>query len=399
MSRNRFYASASTAWSSALKLAAVLLVPLAASLLVPPAASAQVQSVGSPATLDVATWNIEWFGSTSNGPSDENRQQANVRDVVAMSNIDLWAVQEIASPTAFQNVLAALGGSYEGVLATESGQQRIGFLYNRDVIQPIRTEHILTDFTNAFAGRPPLMMEAIVTLPDTTFNMTFITIHMKAFSDVDSWSRRQDASSRLKFRLDFLEPDANLVVLGDYNDELRTSITSGQDSPYQNFMQDTVRYRFATLPLEDAGVCTFCGFQTSTIDHILLSDELFAAAEAGSTDRHSSVIQGIPGFLSNTSDHVPVFTRLLPVVVNTSTDTLPERTALEIWPNPARSTLNVRGLMPGDAVDIFDALGRRAVPSRTASATEMKINVGHLATGLYLLRAGPLSAGHVFTKF
>ncbi len=368
-------------------------------LLAPSAASAQVQGVGSAATLDVATWNIEWFGSASNGPSNEERQQDNVRDVLAASDIDLWAVQEIASPLALQSVLAALGGAYESALATQSGEQRIGFIYNPDVIQPLRTEHILTDFTNAFAGRPPLVMEALVTLPDTSFTATFITVHMKAFSDLDSWSRRQEASSRLKFRLDFLESSTNLVVLGDYNDELRASITSGQDSPYQNFMQDTVNYRFSTLPLEDASVCTFCGSQASTIDHILLSNELFAAADAGSTDRHSSVIQGIPGFLSNTSDHVPVFTRLLPVVVNTSTGEQPVRPELEVWPNPVSVTLRVRGIRPGATVGVYDTLGRSVSPAQTAGTTDLEFDVGHLAPGIYLLRTGTLGTVRTFTKF
>ncbi|PIQ62537.1 MAG: hypothetical protein COV99_06190 [Bacteroidetes bacterium CG12_big_fil_rev_8_21_14_0_65_60_17] len=362
-------------------------------------ATGQVQSVGGAATLDVATWNIEWFGSPSNGPSDEARQHSNVLEVFSASDIDLWAVQEIASPSAFEDVLTALGSTYEGVLATQSGEQRIGFVYNRDVIQPLRIEHILTDFTHAFAGRPPLVMEALVTLPDTTFNATFVTLHMKAFSDLDSWSRRQDASSRLKFRLDFLESATNLIVLGDYNDELRASITNGQDSPYTNFMQDTANYRFSTLALEDAGVCTFCRSPTSTIDHILLSDELFAAGEAGSTDRHSSVIQGIPGFLSNTSDHVPVFTRLLPVVVNTSTDIHPEKTTLELWPNPVHASLHISGLPANTSVNVFDALGRRVHEAQTAFSSTLELDVVRLPPGVYVLRTDPLGEVRIFTKF
>jgi len=395
MIRSSFYASCGTALRGAWLLRAAMTTLLA----LPHAATAQVQSVGSAATLDVATWNIEWFGSASNGPSNEERQQDNVRDVLAASDVDLWAVQEIASPLALQNVLAALGGAYESALATQSGEQRIGFVYNPDVIQPLRTEHSLTDFTNAFAGRPPLVMEALVTLPDTSFTATFITVHMKAFSDLDSWSRRQEASSRLKFRLDFLESSTNLVVLGDYNDELRASITSGQDSPYQNFMQDTVNYRFSTLPLDDASVCTFCGSQTSTIDHILLSNELFAAADAGSTDRHSSVIQGIPGFLSNTSDHVPVFTRLLPVVVNTSTGEQPVQPELEVWPNPVSATLRVRGIRPGATVGVYDTLGRSVSPAQTAVTTDLEFDVGHLAPGIYLLRTGARGTVRTFSKF
>ena len=60
-------------------------------------ASAQIEVVGTDATLDVATWNIEWFGASYNGPSDDAVQVQNVADIVLGTGIDLWAVQEIAS--------------------------------------------------------------------------------------------------------------------------------------------------------------------------------------------------------------------------------------------------------------------------------------------------------------
>ena len=31
----------------------------------------QVPKIGTDSTLDVATWNIEWFGDSLNGPSNE----------------------------------------------------------------------------------------------------------------------------------------------------------------------------------------------------------------------------------------------------------------------------------------------------------------------------------------
>jgi len=37
----------------------------------------------SPSTLDVANWNILWFGSSSNGPSDLNLQETNVKKYFA----------------------------------------------------------------------------------------------------------------------------------------------------------------------------------------------------------------------------------------------------------------------------------------------------------------------------
>ena len=55
------------------------------------AACAQnVPSVGTDSTLDVATWNIEWFGDAGSGPSDETTQFNNVKTVITNSEIDVW---------------------------------------------------------------------------------------------------------------------------------------------------------------------------------------------------------------------------------------------------------------------------------------------------------------------
>ena len=38
-----------------------------------------VPGKGSATTLDIASWNIEWFGDTGNGPSNETLQLQNAR--------------------------------------------------------------------------------------------------------------------------------------------------------------------------------------------------------------------------------------------------------------------------------------------------------------------------------
>jgi endonuclease/exonuclease/phosphatase family metal-dependent hydrolase len=366
----------------------------------------QIQHVGSEATFDVATWNIEWFGSTSNGPSDENRQMDNVVDIILESGIDLWSLQEISDTRSFDDLLARLGADWSGSLATNSGQQRIGFVYRTAVVQPRRVEHILESFDYEYAFRPPLLLEAAITLPDTSLVATLITLHMKCCSDTESHSRRTSASSRLKSRLDFLEADDNVIILGDLNDTIRGSITPGKPSPYANFLDDPDRWRILTLPLEDSGTCTFCGgSQTSTIDHILVSNEWFSAASAGTTDRHSSVIQGVSGFLSTTSDHVPVYSRLLPTASGTDVThpTLPDghpdsRTGPELaaWPNPARSMLQIRMVEPAGVplngsiqVRLVDALGRTVRSwDMDAGDVQASVSVSGLPAGLYLLDAG-----------
>jgi hypothetical protein len=74
-----------------------------------PAHAQTLPPIGTDASLDIATWNIEWFGSPSNGPTDDARQLENVRMVIEQSEIDLWAVEEIADaiisffPTVIRN--------------------------------------------------------------------------------------------------------------------------------------------------------------------------------------------------------------------------------------------------------------------------------------------------------
>ncbi len=198
-----------------------------------------VENVGNDNTLDIATWNIEWFGNENNGPSNTTLQLNNAAAVISGSGIDLWGVQEIADNGDFEDLLDALGDDYDGQLATNSGEQKVGFIYNTNVVRVRQIRHVLESFEQVFAFRPPLQLEADITLPDTTVTVTFIVLHMKAFSDPDSYQRRVDASVRLKNHIDFTSLDnEQVVVLGDFNDELERSTSAGRTSPYNNFVTD-----------------------------------------------------------------------------------------------------------------------------------------------------------------
>lgn len=339
-------------------------------LVVPWTAPAQtIPAKGSAETLDVATWNIEWFGDPNNGPSNDATQLANVKTVIEQAGIDLWAVQEIQDPNDFNSLLAQLGADWAGALATEHSGQRIGFLYHTGVIRARKAPfHILTAFSSDFASRPPLQFETDVVLPDTTVKVTFITVHMKAFDDLDSYNKRVNASSRLKNHIDFgtlnQEP---VVVLGDLNDELGRSITAGQSSPYDNFVQDTARYTFLTMAMDQAGIHTFCSNSTcssgSTLDHLLITDELVPYYEANSTARYGELTTAVASYTATTSDHLPVYARFsFKGTVSTETMEVPTAAQLDAaWPNPFRQQAQVAYTLarPGELrLDVVDVLGR-----------------------------------------
>ena len=271
---------------------------------------------GAADTLDVGEWNIEWFGSTGNGPTNEALQLANVRDVIAGADLDLWGLEEIVSATQLGQLESQLTG-YDTVLASDpsvasgstyysSGEQKVGILFKSSVVTVRAARLILTANDPDFAGRPPLEVEITATIDGVARDLVVIVFHAKAFDDLTSYNRRLAASSALKAYLDGSRPNDRVIVLGDYNDDLDTSITSGQPSPYQNFVDDTARYATPTKAFSDANQPTTAGYPDA-IDHHMLTNELASLYVASSAEVYR-VDAFIPSYSSTTSDHFPTIT-------------------------------------------------------------------------------------------
>ena len=280
-------------------------------------APATVPAKGSASTLDVASWNIEWFGSTSSGPTNETLQLNNARDVIAGTDFDVWGVAEIVGQTQWNSLESQLTG-YTGFLASESvvangsayygsSEQKVGILYKSSVATLLGAKVILTANDADFAGRPPLEVKLRVTLNGVTEDVVVIVLHMKAFDDASSWQKRQNASVALKSYLDATYPAQKVIVVGDWNDDVDTSITSGSPSPYQNFVDDAADYAFPTRALSLAGVSSTTSYP-DMIDHHLDTDELLGTLVAGSTEVYR-VDAYVASYDATTSDHFPVLSR------------------------------------------------------------------------------------------
>ncbi|MEM1040997.1 MAG: endonuclease/exonuclease/phosphatase family protein [Bacteroidota bacterium] len=368
-------------------------------LLAAPLAAQDIPAVGTEQTLDVATWNIERFGDAG-GPSDAG-QFANALAVIRAAEIDLWALQEMNDEDDFEALVDSLGDGWEGEWR-RGGPLGYGFIYKTDIISPLLDLVILDEFSFAFASRPPLLLLANVTLPDTTVRgLHFIDIHAKCCSDQPSYNRRLDASGALKDYLDeeILADGDKAIILGDLNDELRSSITPGEVSPYQNFRDDGDNYRFLTEVLDLANVPTFCSNQSctsgSTLDHILLTREVESDYQDRSLSRFDEVLEEIPNYTSTTSDHVPVYARFdFAPVVSTENETAPTAFALRApFPNPFREATTLAYDLPAAAtvqLEVFDALGRRVATlgqgPRSAGTHEVTFAPVRLVPGLYLVR-------------
>jgi endonuclease/exonuclease/phosphatase family metal-dependent hydrolase len=286
----------------------------------PPPATLTIPRQGTTTTLDVATWNLEWFGDTGNGPANEPLQQSNVQQVIAGADIDIWGVQEVVDRSAWTALLAKLPG-YAGVLADDAAvidgasyysdfgdrEQKVGVVYRTAAATVTGARVILGANDFDFAGRPPLEVRMTTTVDGVATDVVVIVLHMKAFDDTVSWTRRRNAGSALKAYLDATYPTQQVIVLGDWNDDVDVSITAGRPSPYATFVADAVRYAYPTKALSDARVASTVGYP-DLIDHHLATNEMMARYVAGSAAvfRLDAVV---PSYDATTTDHFPVVTR------------------------------------------------------------------------------------------
>ena len=370
--------------SRARVLAAFMLV--LSLLWLPSRTQAQIMEVGSERTLDIATWNVEWFGAPNNGPSNDAMQVENVADIINGSGIDLWALQEVVISSHTASLETLIPAHWQSHIATESGQQRIAFMWDTRVLQLRSVTHILQSFITDFAGRPPLKAEFTVTLPDTTFIATFITVHMKAFGDQESWQRRTEAAKRIKNHIDFTGLASQPVFfLGDFNDELAASTYAGQTSPYRIFLDDPDDYTALTWPLEQAGGATHQS--GSFLDHIVVSNEADDLWLEGSTRVLTNLVT-VNSFYARTSDHLPVMASFGPAsVTDRESQELPENTLLTaLYPNPAwgRVTLEMAPHALDVQVEMVDVLGR--VHSTTTMSSGLHTLTLPETSGLWWVR-------------
>ncbi len=286
----------------------------------PPAARSQaivVPAKGAPDTFDVASWNVEFFGDTGSGPTNDTLQRANTRDVIAGADMDIWGLAEIVSTSGFNALKAQLPG-YAGFLANDplvlggsasygSSEQKVGLLFKTSVASVVGARVILAERDFDFAGRPPLQVTLRVTLNGTTEDVVVIVLHAKCCSDGASLQRRRNAAGALKGYLDSASPAGKVWVIGDFNDDLDASITPGNASPYAAFVNDPNDYRFATQALTDAGVSSTVEFP-EMIDHHLNTNESHALYLGGSAEVYR-VDEFIANYGTTTSDHFPVLSR------------------------------------------------------------------------------------------
>jgi hypothetical protein len=320
-------------------------------------------------TFDIVTLNLEWFGSTTQGPTNETLQLNNAAALLVNLNADVYNLIEISNTTAFTNLIAEMNtrtapGTFAGVISNFTSQtfndpaaQRPAFIYRTATVSPVSHRALMTttqtpptgttfvnpnvtsanypggDPTRFWAsGRLPFLLVADVTIAGTTRRLHLVNVHARANGSESSSSpryamRRFDVEA-LKDTLDTHFPTANIIMSGDYNDDVDFTVATspfstpqypnpGTTTSYISYNNDPLNYRTVSRSLSDAGLRTFITFE-NVIDHIMISNELYndyLPASERVVIPNSTLIPGLPGvtgasgYEGTTSDHLPVLAR------------------------------------------------------------------------------------------
>jgi PKD repeat protein len=314
-------------WSSILALAVLVAAcsregsAPSAPLLRPGARSSLISPIppqGTASTLDIGNWNLEWFGDTGNGPTNDPLQQQNVHDVIAGLDMDIWGLEEVVDTTTFRQLVAGLPG-YTGVVANDpvvqdgatyyddfnNAEQKVALVWKSSIATLVYAKVILANQNANFAGRPPVEFKLHLTAANE--DLIFIVMHCKAGSTTSDWNERQAASPALKSYLDTTYPTQKVFVIGDWNDDVDVSITSGKASPYINFVNDSAHYFFPTRALTLAGVHSETSF-SDFIDHQMVTHATLANYVPNSAQSFHPEAY-VANYGTTTSDHYPTLSR------------------------------------------------------------------------------------------
>ncbi len=355
-----------------------------------------IPKIGKTKELEIANWNLEWFGKTAAGfgPNNDALQQANVLQVLKYTDIDLWAFCEVCSIVAFDSMMQKLQ-NYDYKICNYSPEQKTAFIYKKNLFTFIDAQLLGTEQPDSFSTRRfPFSIR--LKLNKDSFDIGLdtlqaIVLHLKANIGNDAeklaaYNSRLRSANWLKM---YLNQNKNkyITILGDWNDDLDESIYNSLPSPFAQLLNQQ-DYQFFSQRLTLNNESTTASY-TNPIDHQLGTMYLASHWETD-TCKRLKLEPYIANYSSSTSDHYPVYSRY-----NVRTLGLfnPLKFIFKLFPNPADNKIYIEGLNNFDYT-IFNALGQKIVANKCIENT---INTELLPNGIYTLMIE--KNGLIFQKF
>ena len=271
-----------------------------------------VLTYGSNNTLDIATWNIEWF------PKNDQITIDKVSEIIDQLNLDIIAIQEVDGIEEFDQMISSLpifSGYYES--AWFAG---LAFIYNNLTISVNNIYEIYntSPYWSAFP-RSPMVLD----INYGEENYIIINNHFKCCGDgildfgdnSDEENKRYIAMNLLKDYIDNNYSESKVIVLGDLNDDIAET---SDNNIFQNILNDSLNFKFADYHIAsgDFNNWSFPNWP-SHLDHILITNELFDKVVPHYTST-LKIDTYLPGgwneYDQDISDHRPVAIKIIPQI-------------------------------------------------------------------------------------
>ncbi len=340
---------------------------------------------GTEETLDIVTWNIEWF------PKNDQTTLQYVVNIIESIDADIIAIQEVDDYFFFNDLVDFLA-DYDGYYQS-SNNRGLAYLYKTDIIS-INSgyELFLTEPESYNFPRFPMVLDVNYYQE----RVVLINNHYKCCGDgeldttdnTDEETRRYNANLLLKGYMDTELSNVKTVLLGDLNDVLTDAPL---DNVFQNFIDDSTNYLFTDIDIANGPITDFSyPAWPSHLDHILINKPNFLPffAEGGGTETikvDDYLIGGFSEYDQNVSDHRPVGMHLvLPQVLGT---TEVSQTSFVTAINPIGDTIafQFEEIQTEVAISIYNTLGQLIISRTIKNPSEnLELNSSHLSKGLYI---------------
>ncbi|WP_379732176.1 choice-of-anchor J domain-containing protein [Flavobacterium branchiicola] len=391
-------------------------------------------------TFDVVSYNLEFFGTDVKdktgkefGPTNDALQIENVAKVMNKLNADVYVVQEVSDEPALDALIQKIsinGKTFDKAISTSWSYsfkpldpyfppQKLVVIYNtetttvkstkvlfKDLYDQIRLNTVVlpgypgtetpeeNDDSFFSSGRLPYLVQIEANIGGIKKEINLIDLHARANSgtDISKYNQRKYDIDYLKDALDAEYPDANLILLGDFNDDVKAWVGNASTvSSYKKFVDDTTNYNALTLGISQAGAYSFLSSQ-GFLDHILISNELTDQY----IDKSIAVYDpraDIADYTTTTSDHGPVIARfeLKKDVLSTVDFETNKGYLVNAFPNPSSDVVNIEVKTKDDknlTLNLYDIAGRTVIKSIQIKGTQEKntaiVQLSNLKTGIYV---------------
>jgi hypothetical protein len=346
-----------------------------------------IPKVGQIYTLEIANWNLEWFGKTASGfgPSDDAKQQALILKTIQNAELDVWGLCEVSEKKAFDSMMLKLP-NYQAVLAPYFPEQKTALIFNTNLFSLMDSKLLGTENKDSFSTlRFPLEIRLIPKNDIGIDTLRLIVLHLKANTGTDSakmlaYNSRKRSAEWLKMYLNKLPQNNYTMVLGDWNDDIDLSIFNNLPSPFVRLQDQGFRYQFLSKKFSDNGQGTTTNYPDA-IDHQMASAALTSKHKTDSTFIWR-IEQYISNYSTTCSDHYPVYSIFNTYRQNIYSSKNIARACL--YPNPANNTISIENQIQNSHVIIYNSIGQVVMELKENRTNN--IDMTGLPKGVYFVK-------------